>query len=626
MEKTFSDLGLDEKLLQAINDLGFVTPTPIQQQAIPVLLQSTTDLVGLAQTGTGKTAAFGLPLLHHVDSKDNTLQGIILCPTRELCMQISRDLLELAKYKSGLEILAVYGGTDIVKQIRSLKKGVQIVVATPGRLMDLMERKAINLTSIKHIVLDEADEMLNMGFREDIDFILADTPNKQSTWLFSATMPSEVRNIAKKFMTNPAEVTVGKKNTGAANIDHQYCVVALSQKYEALKRLIDFNPDMYGIIFTRTKAEAKEITDKLSREKYEIEALHGDMEQGDRDMVMGRFRSKTLQLLIATDVAARGIDVDGVTHVINFGLPDEVEVYTHRSGRTARAGKSGICISIIVQKDAHKCAQTEKLVSTKFHRIELPSGHDVCRKQFFHFIDKVLKAPVEDKEYDTYLPVLKEQFANMEKEEIIKRFSALEFNRFLHYYRNASDLNQKPGRENEFVSGGKYQQIYVNLGTKDGLYKASLLEFVLDTTGLSKNVLGNVDLRDIKTYFEVEPASVEQFVSSLNGHLFKGRKIFAETTRARSGSRGHDGKRMRTGGGGGERGGERSSFRRDDSPRGERTPFRRNDESRGASSERPPFRKPSERSGNDKPPFRRNPDEKRPRKSSGDKGKSSDRW
>ena len=348
----FEALGLNEQLVQSVTEMGFETPTPIQQQAIPVLISGTRDFVGLAQTGTGKTAAFGLPLLHLMDREQRHPQALIVCPTRELCLQITNDLVAFSKFARGLFIEAVYGGASITMQIRNLRKGVHIVVATPGRLIDLIERKAIDLQKVKYVVLDEADEMLNMGFRDDIDFVLKNTINRESTWLFSATMPPEVRAISRNYMDDPKEITVGKKNSGNANIDHQYIVVAAHHRYETLKRYIDFNPGMYGIIFTRTKADAQDIAEKLVKEGYEIEALHGDLTQQQRDKVMGRFRSKQLQLLIATDVAARGIDVDSITHVINYELPDDMEVYTHRSGRTARAGKSGICMSICHSRES----------------------------------------------------------------------------------------------------------------------------------------------------------------------------------------------------------------------------------------------------------------------------------
>ena len=430
----FEALGLNEQLVQAITDLGFETPTPIQEQAIPVLLSGTTDFVGLAQTGTGKTAAFGLPLIQLIDKAERHPQALIVCPTRELCLQITNDLQDFKKHIKGVNTEAVYGGASISMQIRNLRQGVQIVVATPGRLIDLIERKAIDLQKVKYVVLDEADEMLNMGFRDDIDFVLKNTINRESIWLFSATMPPEVRAISKNFMTNPKEITVGKKNSGNVNIDHQYFVIPAQQRYEALKRLIDFNPGMYGIIFTRTKADAQEVSERLAKAGYDIEALHGDLTQQQRDKVMGRFRTKSLQLLIATDVAARGIDVEGITHVINFELPDDMEVYTHRSGRTGRAGKTGICLSICHSRESYKIKQLERMINAQFHKVDIPSGKEVCRKQFFHFMDKLMQADVSQGDYETYLPDLITKFADVSKEEVLQRVAALEFNHFLKYF------------------------------------------------------------------------------------------------------------------------------------------------------------------------------------------------
>jgi ATP-dependent RNA helicase DeaD len=371
---TFEGLGLHENLLQAVTALGYTIPTPIQEKAIPVLISGTKDLVGLAQTGTGKTAAFGLPLLHLLKVEHRFPQALVVCPTRELCMQIVSELELFKKFMSGVQVLAVYGGTSIGMQIRDLKRGVQIVVATPGRLIDLIERKAINLEEIKYVVLDEADEMLNMGFQDDIEFILQNTPKRDATWLFSATMPPEIRRVSRKYMKEPMEITVGKMNTANKNTDHQYFITNAHHRYEALKRMIDFNPGIYGIIFTRTKADAQSISEKLTREGYDIDALHGDLTQQQRDKVMGEFREKSLQLLIATDVAARGIDVVGITHVINYELPDDVEVYTHRSGRTGRAGNTGVCLSIINSRELGKIRQIERMVQVPFHKVEIPTG------------------------------------------------------------------------------------------------------------------------------------------------------------------------------------------------------------------------------------------------------------
>ncbi len=534
---SFEELGIDEGLLHSIKALGFIQPTPIQEKAIPVLLKGTKDFIGLAQTGTGKTAAYGLPLLQLINRQQKFPQVLIICPTRELCLQITNDLNSFKKKTDHIVITAVYGGASIGMQIRDLKRGTHIVVATPGRLIDLIERKAINLENIHYVVLDEADEMLNMGFKDDIEFILKDTPNRQSTWLFSATMPAEIRQVSKRYMKQPFEITIGKINAGAANIDHQYFVTSQINRYETLKRIIDFNPGIYGIIFTRTKADAQDITESLIREGYDIEALHGDLTQAQRDKVMARFREKNLQLLIATDVAARGIDVQGITHVINYELPDDMEVYTHRSGRTGRAGKSGISISIITPKEIYRLRQIEKMLSSRFHKMDIPAGKDVCRKQFFHFIDKMLQADISHGEYETYLPVLKERFAAVEKEEILQRVAALEFDRFLKYYENAADLNLREERRERIertihrdtrgrsFGNGNYQRLFVNLGTKDGFYKASFLQFILDMSDLNKDVLGKVDMKEMNSWIEIEPVVAKKMIRAIDGKNFRGRRI-----------------------------------------------------------------------------------------------------
>ncbi len=542
----FEALGLNEQLVQAITEMGFETPTPIQEKAIPVLLSGTTDFVGLAQTGTGKTAAFGLPLLHLIDTNQKHPQALIVCPTRELCLQICNDLMNFKKHVKGLSVEPVYGGASIVMQIRELRRGVQIVVATPGRLIDLIERKAIDLQKVKYVVLDEADEMLNMGFRDDIDFVLKNTILRESIWLFSATMPTAVKAISKNFMTNPIEVTMGKKNTANVNIDHQYFITPAHSRYDTLKRLVDFNPGMYGVIFTRTKADAQEVAERLVKEGYDIEALHGDLTQQQRDKVMGRFRAKSIQLLIATDVAARGIDVDGITHVINYELPDDIEVYTHRSGRTARAGKSGICITICHSREAFKIRSIEKMVNAQFHRLDIPSGKDVCRKQFFHFMDKLMLADISNGEYETYLPDLQEKFAEVSKDEVLKRVAALEFNHFLKYYQNSDDLNVKTDSrerrgESSFRDSGAgdrrertpftrtadsgYSRLFINLGTKDGFYKASFLQFILDESNLNKEVLGKIDIREMNAWVEVDKAAAAKMIKSMDGKKYNGRLV-----------------------------------------------------------------------------------------------------
>ncbi len=550
---TFESLGIEPDILRSVTALGFSKPTPIQEKAIPVLLQGTKDFIGLAQTGTGKTAAFGLPLLQLVDRKKNYPQALIVCPTRELCLQINNDLNNFKKNSGALHVMAAYGGTPISGQIRELKKGIHIIVATPGRLIDLIERKAVDLEHIHYVVLDEADEMLNMGFKEDIEFILKNTPNRESTWLFSATMPPEIRQVSRQYMEKPTEITIGKVNAGNASIDHQYYLTQHHNRYEVLKRIIDFNPGIYGIIFARTKADTQQIAEKLTRDGYDIDALHGDLTQQQRDKVMGLFRDKSIQLLIATDVAARGIDVTGITHVINYELPDDVEVYTHRSGRTGRAGKSGVSVSIVTPRELYRLKQIERLVNTKAHKMDIPAGKDVCRKQFFHFIDKLLQADISHGEYETYIPLLKEKFENMEKEEILQRVAALEFDRFLQYYENAPDLNVREEKRSErrvdfardrgtdtkgrkFGTRGNYQRLFVNLGTKDGFYKASFLQFILDMSELKKDVLGRIDMKEMNSWIEIEPSAAKKMIKSLDGKNYRGRRIRmndAETGTAR---------------------------------------------------------------------------------------------
>lgn len=543
-------MGLSQPVSDAIRDLGYINPTPIQQQAIPVLLKGTKDFVGLAQTGTGKTAAFGLPLLSLIDTSIKQVQGLVICPTRELCMQIAKDFVDYGKYMNDFHSVAVYGGSSIENQIKQIKRGAQIVVATPGRLIDLIERRALKLDAVTHVVLDEADEMLNMGFREDIENILSHATARQAAWLFSATMPKEVRRIAETFMQNPAEVKVTSEIT-AKNIKHVYYQCQSSQKYETLKRLIDFNPGMYGIVFTRTKLEAQDITEKLLKEGYEIDALHGDLSQQQRDKVMGRFREKTLQLLIATDVAARGIDVDSITHVINYALPDEPEVYTHRSGRTGRAGKTGICISILHSRETGRLRDIEYLLKAKFERLEIPSGREVCEKQFFSFIEKLKAADISHGDYENYLPYLSEQFADMSKDEILQRVASLEFNRFLKYYEKAGDLNAS-GRDSR-SSNGAFTRLFMSLGEKDGFYKAAFLEFLLDTSGHTKAQLGKIELMDSYSFVEVENEIADEFIAVFNGKKFKGRPIRIERSGDRGSSGGGGGRERSYRGGGGDR-------------------------------------------------------------------------
>lgn len=542
---TFETLGLQEPILKGIQDLGFIAPTPIQEKAIPVLLGGDRDFVGLAQTGTGKTAAFGLPLLQQLDIKQRHPQGLILCPTRELCLQITNDLKNFSKHLGDVSIVAVYGGSSIVQQLRDLKRGVHIVIATPGRLLDIIERKAVNFTNVRYVVLDEADEMLNMGFQEDINNILSNTPDGKTTWLFSATMPQEVRRIAQKYMTDPYELTVGNKNSGNVNIEHEYYVVRPREKYAALKRIVDYNPEIFGIVFTRTKIESQEIAESLIRDGYDADALHGDLTQQQRDKVMKRFRERSLQLLVATDVAARGIDVDNVTHVINYELPDDVENYTHRSGRTARAGKSGISIAIISGRDIGKIRQIERVIGKKFTKVDVPDGFAVCEKQLFGLVHKVHNVVVNEEQIEPYLERIFEEFAAMSKEEIIKRFASLEFNQFLEYYQDAPDLNVKEEKRSldggeRRTSNGKFTRLFINLGSVDDFTRGDMLRYLCDTSGVRGNKIGRIDLKGVYSFFEVENDVVAKFQEVFKKAEYNGRSVRIEMSQ--------DGDKRRSGG------------------------------------------------------------------------------
>lgn len=576
----FSTLGIRHDIVNAITDLGFENPTPIQEQSIPVLLSGSNDFVGLAQTGTGKTAAFGLPLLELVDFEKNYPQALILCPTRELCLQITNDIKNYSKNLSNVNVVAVYGGASITDQLRQIKRGVQIVVATPGRMLDIINRKAIDFSQVRYVVLDEADEMLNMGFQEDIDVILSTTPGDKKTWLFSATMPAEVRRIAKKYMTDPHELTMGKQNTGNVNIDHEYFIVRARDKYAAFKRIVDFNPEIFGIVFCRTKIETQEIAESLIKDGYNADSLHGDLSQQQRDKVMKRYRERSLQLLIATDVAARGIDVNDVTHVINYSLPDEIENYTHRSGRTARAGKSGVSIAIINAKEVGKIRQIERGIGKKFTKIEVPSGFDVCEKQLFALIHRVHNVEVNEAQIESYIPRIMADFAELSKEEVIKRFASLEFNRFLDYYKNAPDLNA-PLQDDRFsersgerspragrAANSDYTRLFINLGSVDDFTRGDMLGFICNNAKISGKSIGKIDLKGVYTFFEVENSVAETVQQNFKSVDFKGRDVRIELAGDRDGGgrEGGGGSRERSGGSRERSGGYRdfSGKRKDD--------------------------------------------------------------
>lgn len=538
--KSFNELGLSGQVVEAIRQMGFETPTPIQEQAIPVLLQGNTDLVGLAQTGTGKTAAFGLPLIELIDENNRTTQALILAPTRELSVQITNDLENFSKAVKDLNIVTVYGGASISDQIRKVKKGAQIIVATPGRLIDLIERKVVSLGTIKYVVLDEADEMLNMGFKDAIDEILSGTPDEKNVWLFSATMPREVREISKNYMSNPQEITMGERNQGNENIDHQYIVVDDRDKYMALKRMVDYSTDIFGVVFCRTKIDTQRVAESLMKDGYNADALHGDLTQMQRDRVMKSFKNKTLQLLVATDVAARGIDVSNITHVIHMNLPDEIEYYTHRSGRTARAGKKGISLAIVSKKELGKIGQIERTLKRRFTKAMVPTGDEVCQKKIMELTHKMRNVEVNEEEIDSFLPEVYHELRDLSKEDIIKRFASIEFNRFLAYYRDARDLN-KSDRSRSFVGGDDRgrdgadsyttgDRVFINIGRMDGLEKGDLLGLICDYGDIDKSKIGKIDLKGAYSFFELEKDITQKVFQGFEGVEVRGRKVRLEMT------------------------------------------------------------------------------------------------
>lgn len=551
---SFQDLALRPEVLKGVEKLGFVEPSEIQKKAIPALLCGDSDLVGLAQTGTGKTAAFGLPLASLVDFDKKHVQAVVVCPTRELCLQITKDLISFTRFIPGAGITAVYGGASIEGQLRELKKGTQIVVATPGRLLDFIQRKSVNLEHIAYAVFDEADEMLNMGFKEDIDKILENTPADKRTWLFSATMPKEVATIARRYMKDPVEVTVGEKNTSAQNIEHHYFVIDGRNRYAALKRLLDFYPDIFGLVFCRTRMETKDVADKLMRDGYNADALHGDLSQQQRDSVMAKFRDKTLQILVATDVAARGLDVDKISHVIHYQLPDEVENYTHRSGRTARAGNKGISLALVGTRDVSKIRQIEKILKTEFVHSLVPSAEDVCLNQVISLAKKIKDVKVNNSEIQPYMDMILQEFEGMDREEIISNIISIEFNRFLDYYRNAPDLNRQPAsgkreRDGERSGSGKYDRssdserftrLFVSIGKLDDVRKGDFLRFVCDNTGITSRQVGRIDIMREFTFIDVEKEAAARVISGLKRQNYNGRPVRAQKAEgSQRGSRGN---------------------------------------------------------------------------------------
>ncbi len=535
----FEEMGFTPGILKAIQDLGFESPMPVQEKVIPLMLGDEVDIIALAQTGTGKTAAFGLPLVQATDTEINKTQALILCPTRELCMQITGDLTDYARFTGNLKILAVYGGASIDNQIRGLKKGIHIIVATPGRLIDLIGRGAAKLSSVTTVILDEADEMLNMGFLDSINEILEEVPEGRRTLLFSATMSSEIASIARKYMDNPVEITIGTKNSSADNVSHAYYLIHAKDKYKVLKRIADFEPDIYGIIFCRTRKETQEVASKLIDDGYNADALHGDLSQMQRDAVMQKFRVRNLQLLVATDVAARGLDVDDLTHVINYSLPDDTEIYTHRSGRTGRAGKTGISISLVHLRERHILQQIERKVKKPFKAIPIPTGTEICGKQLFNWVNKLENVVTDHQEIEKFLPEIKERLAGLDREDLLKRVVSLEFDRFLDDYRHGEDIiapvpekeggHERSGRRDSREQyPGNYTRLFINLGKSDGFYPEQLIELVNSNTKGRKVPIGKIDLLKTFSFFEVEASYADNLLEALSNATFMDRRVAVE--------------------------------------------------------------------------------------------------
>jgi ATP-dependent RNA helicase DeaD len=527
---TFEELGVAAPIMRAIQEMGYEAPMPVQEEVIPLLLGDDSDVIALAQTGTGKTAAFGIPILQKTVVSDRYPQSLILCPTRELCLQIAGDLKDYSKYVENLAILPVYGGSSIDSQIRALKRGVHIVVATPGRLLDLMNRKTVDLSSIRNVILDEADEMLNMGFSDSINEVLAKVPVSRNMLLFSATMPQGISAITRKYMHDPKEIVIGNKNEGNKNIRHIYYMVRAQDKYLALKRIADFYPNIYGIIFCRTRKETQEVADSLIKDGYNADSLHGELSQSQRDYVMQKFRIRNLQLLVATDVAARGLDVDDLTHIINYGLPDEVELYTHRSGRTARAGKTGISISLCHIKEKGKIRNIERAINKPFEKGTMPSGKSICEKQLFNLVDQIEKVQVNEDEIASIMPSISRKLDWLDKEDLIKRVISLEFNRMIDYYKDADEIasvdehtSQRERTNSHHVPEQGYSRLFLNFGKSDGLYPNQLMELVNQCVGHVR--IGKIDLRDTFSFFEVEEKDASRVMEGMSSFEIGGRSI-----------------------------------------------------------------------------------------------------
>ncbi len=541
---TFENLGLHENLLQAIEELGFKEPMPVQESVIPRILENNTDIVALAQTGTGKTAAFGLPLLQLINTEEQHTQALILSPTRELCLQIASDLKNFSKHLPGVKVTAIYGGASFETQVKQLKAGSQIIVATPGRMRDMIERKSANVSKAKFLVLDEADEMLDMGFEEDVTAIIDSTSKERHTFLFSATMPEEVEKIALRYMHKPETISMGTRNTGATNVKHIYYLAHAKDRYNVLKRVADFYPGMYAIVFCRTRQETQEIADSLIRDGYNADALHGDLSQAQRDHVMKKFRERHLNMLVATDVAARGIDVDNLTHVLNYNLPDESSNYIHRSGRTGRAGKDGISISILNLKEKKRIKELEKQIGKPFAQAKIPMGTQVCEKQLFHLIDKMENVEVRNEEIEDFLPVIYKKLQWMSNEELIKRFVSVEFNRFLDYYRDAQDLNVDEAKERANTPG--FTRMFMSIGRKDGLMPPKLIGLINDYLKDRDLRVGRIELGDTFTFIEIDSRYTEKFLEAFKGKYLNDRPIRVDISenqdkpRSRGRSRGGD--------------------------------------------------------------------------------------
>lgn len=559
--KTFEELGVSPEIRKAIEELGYENPMPVQEEVIPYLLGNGNDVVALAQTGTGKTAAFGLPLIQKIDVKNCVPQALVLCPTRELCLQIAGDLTDYSKYITDLKILPVYGGSSIDSQIRSLKRGVHIIVATPGRLIDLMERKVAQLATIRDVVMDEADEMLNMGFTDSINAILENIPQDRNTLMFSATMSPEIARIAKTYLHEAKEITIGTKNEGSKNVNHVAYIVHAKDKYLALKRVVDFYPQIYGIVFCRTRKETQEIADKLIQDGYNADSLHGELSQAQRDLVMQKFRQRHLQLLVATDVAARGLDVNDLTHVINYGLPDDTESYTHRSGRTGRAGKMGISIAIINLREKGRMKEIEHIIKKKFEVSVLPSGQEICQQQLIKVIDDIEKVKVNEEEIETFLPGIYRKLDWLDKEDLIKRVVSLEFNRFLDYYKNAPEIeqpkaNEKKSEAKESRKGDKekvgrkaekgYTRLFLNLGKTDGFYTNQIIDLVNRNLRKERIQIGRIDLMQNFSFFEVIQEQAPQVIKALNKVVLNGgRKVCVEVAGENTGKSDKSGKKKK---------------------------------------------------------------------------------